>query len=136
MENSILSNELISAINAVADLIKSDPRHTDIVNAAANYSSNEEMKSILDEYQALMIAFNEEEAKEDHDDNTLKVMKERLDSLYDTVMEHPVYVAYREANEAYSHFTEAIYDELEFAVTGHRRDEGCTHDCSTCGGCH
>lgn len=136
MENSILSNELKNAIEAVADLIKSDDRHINITNAAANYSSNEELKNILDEYQALLIAFNEEEAKEDHDDTALKVMKERLDHLYDTVMEHPVYVAYKEANEAYSEFTGAIYDELEFAVTGHRRDEGCTHDCSTCGGCH
>ena len=27
------------------------------------------------------------------------------------------------------------YDEMEFHLTGKRPNSGCTHDCSTCGGC-
>lgn len=136
MENKILTPELTEAIHKVADLIKKDSRHLDIVSASAEYSSDEEITKLLDEYGAIQAALSAQYEEGKADDEVAKTLQNRLNEIYSKVTEKPVYVKFKEASDAYEELTNEIYAELEYAVTGHRHDEGCTHDCSTCGGCH
>ena len=53
MENKILSNELTSAIHAVGDMIKSDPRHSAVQKASDDYANSAELSKLLEEYRAL-----------------------------------------------------------------------------------
>lgn len=130
----ILSTEITASIHALAELIKADPRHAAIEKASADYSANEELNRLLTEYSVHQNALTMEYQKEDADEDMTKSIQNRLNEIYDTVVNHPVYVTFKEASEDYEEFTNSIYKELEFAVTGKR--EECTHDCSTCGGCH
>lgn len=136
MEKIILSNEIINAIHEVGNLIKNDNRYSAIQNTAEAYSDNTEISKLLEEYSALQGALSVEYSKEELDDKAVKPLQERLNAIYETVSNHPVYVAYKEASDDYEELTKAVYEELEFAVTGKRPSDECTHDCSTCGGCH
>ena len=136
MENKILSNELTNAIHAVGDMIKSDPRHSAVQKASDDYANSAELSKLLEEYSALQGALSVEYEKEELDDKAVKPLQDRMNDIYNTVSNHPVYVAFKEASDDYEEFTSAVYEELEFAVTGHRHSDECTHDCSTCGGCH
>ena len=87
------------------------------------------------------IAFTTKQVSEGEEHKLLmQLLKSRLDDpevldrFYSKVTESAHYVAFKEASELYSEFTEAVYNELEFAITGKRKVE-CTHDCSTCHGC-
>lgn len=130
----ILSTEITNSIHSLAELIKADERHLAITKASEEYSSNEELSKLLTEYSVHQNALSMEYQKEEPDEEMAKSIQARLNEIYETVTNHPVYVAFREASEVYEEFTNEIYKELEFAVTGKR--EECTHDCSTCGGCH
>ncbi len=134
MEQIILTPEITTSIHALAELIKTDERHINITKASEAYSSNEELNRLLTEYSVHQQALTMEYQKETPDEEMAKSMQNRLNEIYETVTNHPTYVAFREASEIYEEFTNEIYKELEFAVTGKRQD--CTHDCSTCGGCH
>ena len=136
MENTILSKELIEAIHAVGNIIKSDARHLAVAAASEKYSENEELGKLLEEYSALQGALSVEYEKDELDEKAVKPLQDRMNDIYETVSNHPDYVAFKEASEDYEEFTSAVYDELEFAVTGHRHSDECTHDCSSCGGCH
>jgi len=130
----IISNELKEAIHKVGELIKNDHRYIEMTKASADYSSNAELNSMLDEYGALQASLAAEYEKEDLDEASIKPIQERMNELYSSVTSHPVYVAFKESSESYSELTDAVYAELEYAVTGQRKVD-CTHDCSTCHGC-
>jgi len=130
----ILTPEIISSIHSLAALIKADERHAAITKASDEYATNDELNRLLTEYGVHQQALTMEYQKEEPDEELAKSMQTRLNEIYEEVTNHPVYVAFREASEVYEEFTNEIYKELEFAVTGKRQD--CTHDCSTCGGCH
>lgn len=135
MNDIILSNEITEAIHSVGDLIKSDPRYAAMEKTGREYTADKEINKLLQEYSALENALAVEFSKEEIDEKATKPLQDRIEEIYKTITEIPAYVAYKEASDDYEEFTKAVYEELEFAVTGHRHDDGCTHDCSTCGGC-
>lgn len=136
MAKTILSAELIEAIAKVGELIKTSEQHLAVAKASDAYAANDEIMKMLDEYKALQDALGVEMDKEDKDEAALKSVQDRMNEIFTTVTNSPVYVAFKDASDDYEEFTNAVYSELEYAVTGHRHDESCTHDCSTCGGCH
>lgn len=130
----ILSKELKEAIAKVGELVKNDPRYSEMVRVSAEYSENVELNDLLDRYGELQRELGEEYGKADFSDERVKELQWDMDEIYSKVSSNPSYVEFRQASEEYSDFTEAVYAELEYAVTGKRPVE-CTHDCSTCGGC-
>ena len=130
----ILSDELEQAISKVGELIKLDPRYREMVKASDDYAKDGELNSLLDEYSALQATLSAEYEKQDIDETAIKPVQNRMNEIYGKVTGSDSYIKFREASDAYSEFTEKVYAELEYAVTGQRRSE-CTHDCSTCHGC-
>ncbi len=130
----ILSDELEQAIAKVGELIKADPRYREMIKTSDNYNKDGELNALLDEYSALQATLSAEYEKQDFDETAIKPVQNRMNEIYDKVTNSESYVRFKEASEAYSEFTEQVYSELEYAITGQRRTE-CTHDCSTCHGC-
>jgi len=130
----IISNELKEAIRKVGELIKADDRYTEMTKSSDAYTADRELNSLLDEYGALQASLSAEYEKEDFNEASVKPIQTRMNEIYEAVSSHPSYLSFKEASESYSEFIEAVYDELEFAVTG-KRKINCTHDCSTCHGC-
>ena len=131
---NVLSNELVEAIAKVGEIIKADERYSAFEKASEDYANNPEIMTALTEYNVQQSALSEAFGKEERDEELIKSIQNRIHELYSSITSNPVYVTYREAGEAYESYTKAVYAEIEFAITGQRSD--CTHDCSTCGGCH
>lgn len=53
---------------------------------------------------------------------------------FDALAENEVIAAYLEAKKAFDAIVEDVNETLNYYITG--QVPGCTHDCSTCGGCH
>ena len=67
-------------------------------------------------------------------DDLRDTIQDRIDTLYNAIVAHPVYVAYVDAKNAFDALTNEVYGELQFVITGKRP---CAHDCSSCGSdCH
>lgn len=130
----ILTKEQIDAIHTVGDLIKNDTKYKEMESASAAYTGDLELNRMLDEYGVIQTSLAKEYENQNFDSDSVKELQSRLNEIYSKVTESAHYVAFKEASELYSEFTEAVYNELEFAITGKRKVE-CTHDCSTCHGC-
>ena len=124
----------MQAIAKVGELIKRDPRYREMIQSSDDYNKDSELNSLLDEYSALQATLAAEYEKEDFDQNAVKPVQNRMTEIYEKVTGASSYIRFKEASDAYAEMTNAVYEELEYAVTGQRRSE-CTHDCSTCHGC-
>ena len=131
MEN--LSKEITETVTKLADLIKSDPRYGAVMEAQKAYTEDAQISRLLTEYNVQQAALAEA-SKGEQDVQLVESIRRRLEELYHQVVENPVYLAYKEASDAYNAFYQSVSQELELALNG--RQSGCTHDCSTCSGCH
>ena len=131
MEN--LSKEITETVTRLADLIKSDSRYGAVMEAQKAYTEDAQISRLLTEYNVQQAALAEA-SKGEQDAQLVESIRRRLEELYHQVVENPVYLAYKEASDAYNAFYQAVSQELELALNG--RQSGCTHDCSTCSGCH
>ena len=129
-----LNKELVEIIGKMGEMVRADERYGAFEAASEEYANDPEIKTALTEYNVQQAALSEAFGAEERDDELVKAIQARIHALYQTITANPVYVKYREAGEAYESYTKAVYAEIEYAITGQRSD--CTHDCSTCSGCH
>lgn len=132
----IMNEEVLVAVKNLCDLMKADPRYAAVNEAGKAYSENPEISTLLIEYQAQQTALTELYAKDERDDGIIDAIQGRLNEIYTAIIENPLYVAFKEASDEYEVYYKAIHEEMEFHLTGKRPNSGCTHDCSTCSGCH
>ena len=132
----IMNEEVLVAVKNLCDLMKADPRYAAVNEAGKAYSENPEISTLLIEYQAQQTALTELYAKDERDNGIIDAIQGRLNEIYTAIIENPLYLAFKEASDEYEVYYKAIHEEMEFHLTGKRPNSGCTHDCSTCSGCH
>ena len=125
-----MNDSIIKAAHVLGDLIKNDPACAKLNAALEDYQRSEELADLINEYnvqQELLMS------SADVDESVREKITARTDELYEKITAHPVYTAYMTAKHDFDRLYNEVMGEIEFAVTGERP---CTHDCSTCGGCH
>ena len=132
MEN-ILNEKLMELIHALGEEIKADDRVAALKDAAKAYNESSELLALITEYNVNQTALSAEYGKDDRDDAVIESIERRLEELYNQVMNNESYKNYLDAKDAYDSFYGEICAELEYTITGNRP---CSHDCSSCGGCH
>ena len=115
--------------------IKEDDRIKELNAAREAYETSEELRTLMTEYDVNQKAIEFEAAKPELDDELLKKMQGRLDELYDKIMEHPVFIRLNTAQNEVNEFMENVNSIITYNITG-EMPSSCTHDCSSCGGCH
>ena len=125
-----LTPEMKEVIAKLGELIKADSRCRAIEESIAEYERSEELNGLIAEYNAQQNALADAYGKDGEENDTLRsAVQARIDALYDQITEHPTYVAYVDAKEAFDALTNEVYGELQFVITGRRP---CAHDCSSC----
>ena len=73
-------------------------------------------------------------ANDEIDQIAVANIRARIDELTREISSNPVYIAFATAQQALNKLMAEVNAEIKFCITGERDD--CTHDCSTCSGCH
>lgn len=134
MDKEMMKQPLLDAIHQLGQMLKEDLRAATFLAAEHDYVSSPELNRLLAEYNANQAALAAEYGKgEEKDDGVIDAIEKRLEELYDGITGEPSYDAYVRAKDDYDAMMESVVTELQYAITGERP---CTHDCSTCGGCH
>ena len=104
--------------------------------AKGNLEADGELQAKMSRYETERKLLGEEFTKGDNIDRELvDKLKSGIEELTREISENPNYVAFSEAQRAMNALMAKVNAEIKFAITGERPVE-CTHDCSTCGGCH
>lgn len=126
----LLTPEMKALIAQLGELIKADSRHLAIRETIDEYERSEELNNLIAEYNMQQNALADAFGKNGEADDALRnVVQARIDSLYDQITSHPVYVAYVDAKQAFDALTTEVYGELQFVITGQRP---CSHNCASC----
>lgn len=129
--------EIMEMAQALGLRIKISEDGEKFARAKAEYESNLEINSALMEYQIQqdLLSRREDESGEPMDEQTLARVNDRINELYEFVVEHPAYKTYEKAQADLNDLISGVTKTIVSQITGQTGD-GCTHDCSTCGGCH
>ena len=109
--------------------LKNDKRLIALEEARKAYEADERVGKLMMEYEVQQKAIQNEAAKAERDETLLKMIQDRIDAIYDQIVGTETYKALEAAQEEVNKLMELVN------ITG-EQPSSCTHDCSTCGGCH
>ena len=101
------------------------------------FDANEELQKKMREYETERYLLGQELAKERDasDEIAIANLKARIEELTNEISTSATYIAFANAQKAMNDLMAEVNAEIKFCITG-ERPTTCTHDCSTCGGCH
>ena len=112
--------------------LKKDERLVRLEAAKKAYEENPTLQKQLVEFEVQQKAMQNEVVKEEKDMQFIEIIQNRIDELYTSIIENPVFVELNEAQEAVNELMNSVNNTIMFAITG--EVPSCTHNCSTCGG--
>lgn len=115
--------------------LKEDERLKALEVAKTEYTSNVELQKKLVEYEVQQKALQGEITKEERDTIFIEIIQKRIDELYNQITTDPAFVKLNEAQAEVNELMNAVNATITANITG-ETPSSCTHNCSTCGGCH
>ena len=89
----------------------------------------------MKEYEVQQQAIQMEAMKEDRDESVLNTIQDRIEEIYNAIVVTDTYQALEQAQNDVNELMEKVNNTITFNITG-EEPSNCTHNCSTCGGCH
>lgn len=115
--------------------LKADDRLQQFDAAKKAYDADPQLKAYLTEYEVQQKAMQSEMSKSEQDTHLLAMIRERIDVLYRLINENPAFAELNRTQQAVNDLMNRVNQTIMFEITGEAPSD-CTHDCSTCGGCH
>ena len=108
-----------------------------VLNETKNaFDSDADLQSLMSEYEADRVLLGQEFSKDqcEIDEKAIADLRARIEELTREISKNPVYIAFANAQQGMNNLMADVNAEIKFCITGER--DNCTHDCSTCSGCH
>ena len=115
--------------------LKEDARLVALEEAKAAYEKDPQLQKYMLEYDVQQKAMQREVAKPERDLQFIEVIQKRIDELYRQITEHPAFVELNRVQAEVNELMNSVNQTIMTQITG-EEPSGCTHNCSTCGGCH
>ena len=115
--------------------LKEDDRLKRLEAAKKAYESDPDLQKCMLEYEVQQRALQGEITKDERDTHFIDIIQKRIDELYNKIMAHPVFTELNEAQAEVNELMNSVNNTITFNITG-EEPSSCTHNCSTCGGCH
>ena len=115
--------------------LKDDARLVALEEAKAAYEADPSLQKYMLEYDVQQKAMQREVAKPDRDLQFIETIQARIDELYTLITENATFVALNKAQSEVNELMNSVNNTIMTQITG-EEPSGCTHNCSTCGGCH
>ena len=125
--------ELLEMARLIGLAIKNSDEGKRAEDAKKAYEEDEKIVALTTEFDVQQKALASIAGSEDADEKLIEGIQQRLSDIYDEVLDTQVYKNYEEAQKDLSALMDKVMGIISAQVRG--TPEGCTHDCSTCGGC-
>lgn len=141
------NNEIITLAKQLGEALKSCEEYKAFCETRDAMRQNVVLKEQLDEFKVQKSVLEVEKEKAEPDEHVVDVLSARLEVLYKQITEDPQMKAYSKAEEDLNLLMNAVNMTIssyigaeEYTSEADADDEdgegGCTHNCSTCRGCH
>ena len=99
------------------------------------FEASSDLQGKMSEYETDRILLTQEYSKEASDEKLIADLHARIDELANEITANTLYVAFTQAQAEVNALMNEVNAEIKYCITGERPSD-CTHDCSTCKGCH
>ena len=113
--------------------IKEDERMIRMEKAKEAYESDGAILQLLAEYGVQQEALTQMGDGDEIDTDVVTRIQDRIDEIYAEITTDPIFKELDEAQQAVNELMESVNNTIMFNATGQTL---CTHDCSSCSGCH
>lgn len=127
---------MTKAIEALKEALAASEELKAYNEAKKAYDADADLAKLISEYnvQATLLETEGKKPEAERDASLIESLSTRLREIYDTISENKSLAAMRDAEAALSEIVGAINHAVQFTIEP--ESASCTHDCSTCGGCH
>ncbi len=127
--------EIFELASELGKKLKDDARLIELEAAKKAYEEDVLLQKYMIEYEVQQKAMQGEVGKPDRDLHLIESIQNRIDTLYRQIAEHPTFLSLNEAQGKVNELMNAVNNTIMAQITG-EEPSSCTHNCSTCGGCH
>ena len=128
--------EIFDLAAKLGQALKKDERLVALEQAKKVYEEDVALRRDMTEYEVQQKVLAEEITKgEGRDLLLVDMVQARIDALYKQINENPAFVSLDRAQTAVNDLMARVNAAITYEITGELPGTGCTHDCSTCGGC-
>ncbi len=127
--------EIFEIAEMLGKTLKEDERLKRLEAAKEAYEKDPVLGGKLIEYEVQQKALENEMVKPEREMQLIDMIQKRIDTLYKEITENEVFVELNAAQLVVNELMNAVNSTIMYNITG-ELPSNCTHDCSTCGGCH
>ena len=113
--------------------ISQDERMIRMENAKKAYDESEKISKLMMEYGIQQQALTTMGDSEQIDTDALTRIQDRIDEIYAEITTDPIFRELDEAQAAVNELMQSVNNTIMYNATG---QTPCSHDCSSCSGCH
>lgn len=128
--------EIFDLAARLGQALKADPRLVALEDAKRVYEADPALQKALMEYDVQQAVMQNEAAKPDRDMQLIEQIQQRIDALYREIAANPAFDALNRAQAEVNALMNQVNGAIMTEITGEPPASGCTHNCSTCAGCH
>lgn len=127
--------EIIEKAKELGALLQSSEQIQKYNAAKAAYDQDEEVQKLAQEFNLHRMTMMSLSEAEDQDSDRIAEIEERIKAVYEKIMANEKMIAMQQTAKSVEELMAQVNGVISFYVTG-EEPTSCTHDCSTCGGCH
>ena len=119
--------------SALGQKIKEDERMIRMIKAKEPYESSEKIGYLMMEYGIQQQALTTMGDGDNIATDAVAKIQDRINEIYAEITKDPLFKELDEAQAAANELMNNVNNTIMFYITG---ETPCTHDCSSCSGCH
>ena len=129
--------KIIELAHSLGEEIAKSEEIKNLQSAKDAFDKDSDLQAMMSEYEADRRLLGEEFSKSDAeaDQKAIADLRARLGELNALIGANETYTVFAKAQAAMDALMADVNGEIRFCITG-ERPSTCTHDCSTCSGCH
>ena len=127
--------EIFEIAQLLGKTLKEDERLKRLEAAKKQYEESPDLGKMMVEYEVQQKALENEVVKPEKDTHFIDIIQNRINDLYQSMVQHPAFIELNEAQNVVNELMNSVNQTIMFNITGEMPSD-CTHNCSTCGGCH
>ena len=127
--------EIFELAAALGQKLKDDARLVALDAAKTAYEENKELQTYLVEYDVQQRAMQKAVMQDERDMDLIESIQRRIDELYELIVKNSAFEELNRAQAVVNELMNSVNQTIMTQITG-EEPSGCTHNCSTCSGCH
>ncbi len=127
--------EILDMARQLGEAIRDSEVMARVKVAEEAQNNDAEAQKLIGEYNLTRMQLAQRAGKEDITKEEMEEIQKELSAEFEKLVANPTIAEFLEARAALDAIVNQVNSILTHFITG-EDPNGCTHDCSTCGGCH